>query len=102
MRVQWNADEVRRGEKVALRLGAAFGAQPVKLLLTLNAFGCGHHSQTSGEVNYGPDNVSAIFPICQFTYEAPVDLNLVEGEGSEIIQRRIARAEIMLELTMLS
>ena len=49
----------------------------------------------SAERDHGLDDGQAVVPAGEIADEGAVDLDLVEGEGAEIAQRRIAGAEIV-------
>src|SRR3954470_19081900 len=82
-------------EKVSLSLGAARPLQIVEFLLRLDSFRGRFDSEADGQLRNGADDGPAILFAGKVVDEAAIDLDLVEGEGPQIAQGRVAGAEIV-------
>src|SRR5882724_1477838 len=84
-----------RAEQIALHLGAAQCAQPLLLLLRLDAFGRGRHIARGGDIHHRLHDRRRAVDLRDIADEAAVDLDLVEWETFQIAERGIAGAEIV-------
>src|SRR5215471_17150618 len=77
----------RLADEIALRLGATFQAQAIKLLLRFDAFRSGWNTQAAAKADHRADDRQAVLPVVEVVYEGSIDLDLVEGEAAKITDR---------------
>src|SRR6185369_12104243 len=73
----------------------AGGAQEQVLLGGFHALGGHLHAETTAEAHHGMHNRGRVGCALDREHEAPVDLELVEGEAPQIEQARIAGAKVV-------
>ena len=82
-------------EQVALNLVALLAAEDGKLVLGLDAFGGRRQIERPGQLQDGADDGVGLVRTADAVEEAAVDLDLVEGQRLQYLQRRVAGAEIV-------
>lgn len=82
-------------EQMPLHLLASRALDLRQLLLAFDALGGRHHAKTRRQVGDGPDDRLTVFPADDLLHEAPVDLDLVEREAAQIVERAVAGAKIV-------
>lgn len=85
----------RRAYDKSLVVIAAFFDGELQLLNGLNAFDRGRHVETGGHHYNRSDNSHALGVCRRLLYKRSIDLDLVELEATQIIQRGVTRAEII-------
>src|SRR4051812_10059063 len=85
----------RRAEEAALDFRAALCAQALELLNVLDAFRRRRHPEAQAEARDSPHDRDAVLAALELLHERAVDLDLVEREAAQVLQRRIPRAEIV-------
>ncbi len=85
----------RPGEEKALDFAKTFAAQPRQLIRRLDAFSRRRQVEAGAEAGYRLDDRHRARIGADAGNEAAVHLDLVEGEGAQIAQRRVACAEIV-------
>jgi hypothetical protein len=85
----------RRAVVVALVFAAAFGAQELELLGSLDAFGGDLHAQAARHGEHRTRDRHVVLVMRQVAHEAVVELDGVHGEALEVAKRGVAGAEIV-------
>ncbi|MCY1276714.1 hypothetical protein D9M70_253820 [compost metagenome] len=85
----------RPAEEEALHLVARVFAEEVQLFLALHALGDHHQVQAVGHGDDGAGDLRVLFAVGQAVDEAAVDLQHVDGELLEVVERGIAGAEVI-------
>ena len=55
------------------------------------------HVEGPGEFDDGADDLEGLIAVCHASDEGSVDLEKIEGEGVEVVERAVARAEVIHE-----
>ncbi len=88
-------DRLRPAEEVALTFVAAQAADQFELLLGLDALGRRRHAEAAREFHDGLHDGLAVGPRVRLADEHLVDLDLVEGEAAQVVERGETGAEII-------
>ena len=85
------------GEIEALRLSAPGLAEPGQLLLRLDALGDRVQVQRVGHVDDGAQHPGLLLGVEDVADKGHVQLDAVERQGMDVLQRRVARPEVVEE-----
>jgi hypothetical protein len=81
----------------ALAVAAAHVAQQAVLFAGFDAFGDDVHAEGTGEFDDGANDLQGLIAFGHASHEGAVDFEDIEGKGVEVVERTIARAEVVHE-----